>query len=159
MSQKTRVETALETLSQQPLVPGLIIPVERFEEVLGIKRDANEFNWLISAIRRHLHSSGLHLSGEGIKITGGYSIVDPRENYWVAKLAMERATRGLEDAQNLLANTNQDGFSALEKARHEATLHTLSLRLSALRKVEAHNRKQAALRRQITEESDDSEES
>jgi hypothetical protein len=155
MKQKTRVETALESINREPLQPGQVIPVERFEEVLGISRDASEFNWLISAIRRKLHDVGLHLSGEGIKMTGGYSILDPRENYWIAKLAMERATRGLEDAQNLMVNTNLDEFSALQKARHESTLRTLSLRLAALRKVEEHNRKTNIRRQEITEETED----
>ena len=152
MSQKTKVQTALETLTEQTLEPGLFIPVKRFEEILGIESTSQEFGWLITAIRRKLHEQGLHLSGEGLSQLGGYTILDPQENFWIAKLSMERASRNLEDAQILLINTNMDGFSTLQRARHEATLQTVSLRLNALRKVAAHNRKSNILREKLLAE-------
>jgi hypothetical protein len=152
MSQKTRVERALENLAQSPLVPGMVIPVERFEEVLGLDQSHPEFNWLISAVRRALFEQGIYISGEGLSETGGYSVINPREHYWVAKLAMARAERDLEGKQILMINTKLEGFSPLELARHESTLNTLSLRLEALRKVAEHNRRQGEKRKHLLEE-------
>lgn len=161
MSQRslTRVETAIGLLTQdKPLIPGAFITIERFEEVFEFQRDSQEFNWLIYEIRKILHREGLHLSGEGRSITGGYSIIDPRENHYIAKLAMARAERDLADKEVLLVNTDTSTFGALEKVRHENTLRMLSLRLSALRQVQSHNKKLAQKRKVIIEEQEEQEE-
>jgi hypothetical protein len=149
---KTRVETALSLLVQdKPLVGGEFISIERLEEVFEFKRDSQEFNWLIYEIRKALHERGLHLSGDGASVTGGYSILHPTENHWVAKLAMARAERDLVDKEVLLTNTDLSGFDAMQKMRHENTLRLLSLRLNALRVTKAHNATIAKKRKALVE--------
>jgi hypothetical protein len=155
MSQKSIVETALEAINPSGLVPGTVIPVGRFEEVFGVSRATQEFGFLITGIRRALYPYGLYLSGEGMALTGGYTILHPRDNFWIAKLAMARAERDLSDKQVLLLNTKLDGLSTIEKARHEATLHTMSLRLSALRRVRDNNAKIRAQRKELLGEGEE----
>lgn len=159
MSQKTRAQTALDLLNQGELIKGgTFIPVERFEEVFEFKRDSQEFNWLISSLRKALYEHGLYLSGEGVSQSGGYEILPPSENFWVAKLAMARAERDLTGKELLLANTDLSTFSELQKARHESTLRVLSLRLSALRSVRKHNEKTARKRKEIVDSTEETEE-
>lgn len=149
---KTRIEAALELLNQGELKYGSFIPAEHFEEVFGFKRDSQEFNWLVYNIRQALYEKGMYLSGEEFSQTGGYSILPPEENRWVAKLAMERAERDLAGKEILLVNTPTDGFTELQKARHESTLRILSLRLAAIRNVQEHNEKVARRRKAVVEE-------
>jgi hypothetical protein len=152
---KSRVETSLSLLLQdKPLAGGEVIPVERFEEIFEFKRDTQEFGWLIHEVRKALHEKGLHLSGEGVSTTGCYSILHPSENHWVAKLSMARAERDLRDKETLLVNTDQNGFDAMQKMRHENTLRLVSLRLSALRATQTHNEKVSRKRKALIEQTE-----
>lgn len=150
---KTRVETALGLLTEAgTLAYGTLIPIERFEEVFSCQRDSQEFNWLISGIRRALYTEGKYISGEGISETGGYEIVPAHENFYIAKLAMARAERDLAGKQTLLVNTKLDGMTPLQVARHENVLRLLSLRLEAVRKVQEHNARTERRRKEVIEE-------
>jgi len=129
-----KVEKALMVLINKPVEPGTLIKAELFEELLGIKRTTSAFSWLISDIRRALYSHGWYLSGEGYN-GEAYEILNPRDNYWVAKLACLRAERDLEGKLLLLTNTRTEGFSALEKKRHENMVREISLKSAALQRA------------------------
>lgn len=120
----------------KPIEAGMLIPVKSFEELLGFDRTDQAFGWLISGIRHKLYEHGIYLSGEGLSQTGGYEILAPRDNAWIAKLAVARADRDLEGKQTLLLNTSLESLSNLEKARHENTLREISMKLNAMRRAE-----------------------
>lgn len=133
-SSATRVERALAALINEPVQPGSIIKAEVFENLLGIKRTESAFSWLISSIRRALYAHGMYLSGEGYN-GDAYAIGDPRENFWVAKLAIARAERDLDGKLTLLINTRTEGFSDLQIKRHENMRRELSLKLAAIQRA------------------------
>ncbi len=114
---------------------GSVIKMEAFEELLGIKRDDAAFGFLVSAVRHHLYSHGLYLSGEGVSETGCYEILAAQDNQWIGRLAVARAERDLEGKQTLLLNTKMDSMSDLQKRRHEVSLRELSLKIRAMRRA------------------------
>jgi hypothetical protein len=131
---KRKIESSIAKLIEVPIESETSILIERFETLLGFKHDTQEFNWLISAIRRGLYQYGLYLSGEGSSQSGSYQIYHSRDNQWVAKLRMARHERDLEGMQTLLVNTDLNKLSDLEKSRHENTLREVSLKLSLMRR-------------------------
>lgn len=149
MSSK-RIENILAQMTEDGhLKHGSFIPVEKFEELFDFKRDRQEFSWLISNIRTALYTRGLYLSGEGLEQTGGYSILPAQENFYQAKLRMARAERDLSGMETLLVNTDISNFSALQLARHEGTMRTVSLRLAALRKIQDFREKSQRRKKEI----------
>lgn len=136
MSQKQNVEKALARLIQEnELKPGTLIKAEVFENLLGLSRNEQAYSFLISRIRHALYEHGIYLSGEGFSETGAYEIADPRDHYWIAKLAVAKAARDLEGKQTLLLNTPLEGLNDLEKRRHENGLRDLSQKLDAMRRA------------------------
>ena len=132
----TKIEKAVSKLIGTPLEPGTLVKAEIFEELLGISRNSQVFSFLISDIRRALYNHGIYLSGEGFTETGAYEIANPRDNYWYARLAIERAERDIEGKLILLMNTRLETFSNLEKRRHENMIREISMKLNAIRHAE-----------------------
>jgi hypothetical protein len=135
MESKTQIKEAVTKLVGQKLEPGTLIKAEVFEEMLGISRSTQAFSWLISYIRRGLYEHGIYLSGEGFTKTGAFEIYHPRDNYWITKLSLQRAEHDLEGKQTLMINTKLDGFSELEKRRHENMLREVSMKLAAMQRA------------------------
>jgi hypothetical protein len=134
-NKEIRIERAITNLVSKPLEPGTLLKAEIFEELLGISRNSQTFWYLISDIRHALYSHGIYLSGEGFAKTGAFEVWHPRDNQWVVKLAIERAERDLDGKLTLLVNTSLEGFSELEKRRHENMVREASMKLNAMRRA------------------------
>jgi hypothetical protein len=135
MSQKKSLEIVVTKLLETELKPGGVIQAEVFENLFDLKRTDQAYQFLISRVRHALYEYGVYLSGEGLSETGCYEILDPRDHYWIAKLAVARAERDLAGKQVLLLNTKLDGFSDLQRRRHENCLRDLSHRLTAMQRA------------------------
>jgi hypothetical protein len=134
-SKKAKIEKALVALGE--LKPEMVIPIKKLETALNLKSDDPQFGWMVSELRHTLCNFGLYLSGEGSSKTHAYSILPTAENRWIAELSIARAERDLETKQTLLANTNLEGFSELQVARHEGSLRRISLKLAAMAQAES----------------------
>ena len=135
MSQKKSLEIVLTKLLETELKPGGTVQAEVFENLFALKRTDQAYQFMISRVRQALYEYGVYLSGEGFSETGCYEILDPRDHYWIAKLALARAERDLAGKQILLINTKLDGFTDLQRRRHENCLRDLSHRLTAMQRA------------------------
>jgi len=137
MSQReTNVEKAVAKLIGKRLEPGTEIKAEIFEELLGMRKESQGFSWMISEIRDALREYGIHLSGEGFVDTGAYVIFQPEDHYWLMREALKTADRRIDRMLVLLLNTNIDGFSALNRKRHENIIREASMKLEAMRRFQ-----------------------
>jgi hypothetical protein len=130
-----RIKFALESLLKQPLEPGTLIEVSKLEELFCASADTQNFSWMIWGLRQGLYKLGIYLSGEGVERNHAYEIWHPRDNQWVAKVAMAKAERSFEAMETLLSNTNLSSLSKLEKERHAATLREVAMKNKILRRA------------------------
>jgi len=130
-----RIQFALESIFKQSLEPGTLIEVSKLEELFYANRNTQNFGWLVSGLRHALYKVGIYLSGDGVERNQAYEILDPRDNQWVAKLAMAKAERSFEAMETLLRNTDLSTLSKLEKERHAATLREVAMKNKILRRA------------------------
>lgn len=130
-----RIKFALESILKQPLEPGTLIEVSKLEELFSASADTQNFSWLVWALRQALYKLGVYLSGEGVERNQAYEILHPRDNQWVAKVAMAKAERSFEAMEMLLSNTDLSSLSKLERERHAATLREVAMKNKILRRA------------------------
>ncbi len=120
-------KSCVETMIAEGVTWGSTYKTEFFEEHLMTKRDALQFSFMISDIRKELENFGMYLSGRGQK-GNSYIILPSSSNSDVMDSYQKEASQALRRGVILGTNTPLDTLTPSERKKHESKLEKMAMK-------------------------------